>query len=275
LIWPKIIGPTGLGTASVPIQLGGKSVTIPAKAKSLLAVIPHVQAPAGNTAAQPIAASLMLKSNDNGGIVPWQVLLPPIGSSLLKSVAQFRGPNQVYPVNCPVIGGSTIDVYGQTLFNHTIQPWMGVTLLFADFVPGPQYHAKIGTFQNTGTAVGEAADPNTLRITSGHLIKEVGGLVVGTTVAALTGILGWFRLASSNYGKQAQGLTQMGDMLFMADGPSGQVDTNIQECTYLQRVGNITPLDIPIEDPCDISIFFDLAVALTTTGNFCTHILYT
>jgi len=273
MIWPKVIGPTVL-SALTDVQLGGKSLKVPANAKTLLAIIPHLSSPAGNTAGEPIAAKFSFSSDDVSNIKPYTVLGSPIGSSLLKSVAQFKGYSPVYPVNCPVKSGNSFDVYAKGLFDHTIEPYASATLLYADYAVGPQYHAKVGTFTNTGASAGEAHDTTLLTITGGQLIKEVGSVVVGTTVAALKGILGKFRISSSGFGRKAAGLTGMGDIEWAIEGISGQVDTNIQECALLTRVGKKTPLDIPIEDPVDLDIYFNLGVALTTTGNFIAQVLY-
>jgi len=264
--WAKVIGPTAL-SSTTDVLLGGANLKAPALAKSILAVIPQIGSPAGPTTAEPIAAKLTLQSNDFF-VQPYITLPQPIGASLAKSGIQPQWEAPIYPVNCPIKGGSELMVYGTGLYNHTIEPYMAVTVIFADYVAGPQVHAKIGTFTNTGASAAEVKGSG-IRLTGGKKIIEVNGFVVGTTVATLKGICSKMRLASS-------GLQGMGDLEWALEHVSGTIATDattasVQECAKLSRVRD---LDVPITDPIDLDDYHNLIVALTTTGNWVIGILF-
>lgn len=271
----KVVGPTALSSTTAQL-VGGAALTLPEAAKCILGIKIACSSPAGNTAGEPIAAKVYLESQDFPFIGPFEVLAQPIGSTLLKSISQIQGPNIEYPINCRAqgdkkIGGSRLKVYAAGLFNHTIEPYVAVEVIFADFIPRdkrgrplPQYFSQLGTFTNTGTAAGEASG-GTITIVGGRRIKEVFGYAVGTTVAALKGIMGKFRLNSS-------GILDFGDIEFLINPASGQVDTDIMESVAAVARSKV---DIRIKSKLDITNFFNLGVALTTTGNFICGILYT
>jgi len=263
-IGSKFSGFTALSSTTA-VLLGGAAVELPAGARSILAMIPIITSPAGNTAAEPIAAEAYLESDDVK-LVPYHVFPNPIGSSLLKSVAQVQGKNRdvLYPVNCPVKGGEQIKCYGKGLFDHTIEPYMGVLLIYSDQSPSkPQVFAKIGTFTNTGTAAARVTGSN-LTVVGGRRLIEIIGFAVGTTVAALKGVSGHIDLS-------CEGFTPAWSLHLPINCASGQVDTNIQEA--VAAVARLE-VDIAMADKCVINDGFTLAVALTTTGNWIVGVLF-
>ena len=263
-IGSKFSGYTALSSTTA-VLLGGAAVELPATARSIVAMIPYLTSPAGNTAGEPVAAEAYLESDDVR-VVPYHVLAQPIGSSLLKSVAQVQGAAKdvLYPVNCPVKGGENINCYGKGLFNHTIEPYMGVLLIYSNVSPSmPQVFAKIGTFTNTGIAAGRVTGSN-ISVVGGNRLIEIGGLAVGTTVAALKGVSGHIDL-------QCEGFAPAWALHVPINPASGQVDTNIQEC--VAGVARL-PVDVQMASKCVINDAFTLAVALTTTGNWIAQILF-
>lgn len=255
-------------SALTSVQIGAADFEFPSDAKCLLAVMPTLTSPLANTANEPIAAKVTLQSTSNY-LGDCTFLPNPIGSSLLKSSAQPQGEqeNAIYPIYCPVKGGSKMTIYGNGLFDHTIEPYVGVTIWFSDFIPDPvkypQTHWIVGTFTNTGIAATEVVGSK-ISIIGGRRIIEVGGFAVGTTVAALKGLLSSFRLNSSD-------ILAFGDIEGFFNPASGQVDTNIVEC-----IGGVTrlPVSIPIKDKATLTDNLRLHVALTTTGNFIVQIGY-
>lgn len=263
----KSWGATAL-SSTTDVQIGGADFEFPSDAKCLLAIMPTLSSPLANTANEPIVARIKVQSSSNyfGDLT---FLAQPIGSSLLKSSAQPQGKQEdaIYPIYAPVKGGSKITLYGAGLFNHTIEPYMGATIWFSDFmvdpVKYPQHHWTIGTFTNTGTPAAEVVGSK-ISIIGGRRIVEVGGFAVGTTVAALKGLLTKIRLNSSD-------ILAFGDIEYFLNPASGQVDTNIVEC--IGAVARV-PCSIPIKDKATIADNCTNTVALTTTGNFIVQIGY-
>jgi len=268
----KHVGPTAL-SALTDVQIGGTTFLLdfPSDAKTILAVMPTLTSPAGNTANEPLAASVSLSSTSSGfNLGDCTFLCQPIGSSLLKAVAQIQGSGQdvVYPIFAPIPTGGKLKILARGLFDHTIEPYVGLTIWFCDQLLDPaiypQRHWILGTYTNTGTTAAEATDATKIGIVGGRRIVEVGGFAVGTTVAALKGLCTWARLTSPD-------LLTFGDIEFFLNPSSGQVDTNIQEANAgVTRL----PCSVPIKSPANITDKMNLAVALTTTGNFVIQIGY-
>jgi len=265
-IGSDVVGPTVLSATS-DVQLGGASWKVPAGVKSILAVIPVVSSPGGPTAAQPIAAKLTVESDDVK-VAPFIVPAQIIGSSLGLSGVQPSGKSMQYPMNLSVSGGNEINFYGTGLFDHTIEPYMSVTIIYADYVVTPQYHAKLGTFTNTGTAAAEASG-TAYSISGAKAIKKVIGLVVGTTVATTKGIMGKIRMKSSDF-------KVPWELKFHVEPCHGVIATNATTASAQEATAGVVLLDvdIPVASPCNIQDYFTLAVALTTTGNFLTGVMY-
>ncbi len=178
-IGTKFTGYTALSSTD-PQLLGGAALEVPDGAKSLLAAIPFCTSPAGDTANEPVVGAAYLNSEDIKGIQPFYMLAQPIGSALLKSSAQPQGDSyaNVYPINCSLSGGESIKCYGYGLFNHTIEPYMSVLLIYSDQpASGLQYFSKIGTFTNTGTAAARVSG-GTISIVGGKKLRRIFGLAV-------------------------------------------------------------------------------------------------
>jgi len=180
-IGAKFTGYTAI-SATTATLLGGAALELPDGARNILAMVPFVTSPAGNTAAESVAAEAYLESDDVK-VVPYHVLAQPIGSSLLLSVAQLQGAwkDVMYPVNCPVKGGEQINCYGKGLFDHTIEPYMAVLIIYSDTPPSkPQCYAKLGTLTGTGTSAARTTGSN-ITVVGGRRLKEVFGFAYGTT----------------------------------------------------------------------------------------------
>lgn len=263
-IGTKFSGFTALSSTTA-VLLGAAAVEIPDGAKNIVAIIPVLTSPAGNTAGEPVVAEAYLESDDVK-VVPYHVLAQPIGSSLLLSTTQTQGTlkDVLYPVNCPVKGGESIKCYGKGLFDHTIEPYMGVLLIYSSLPPSkPQCYAKIGTFTNTGTAAARVTGSG-ISVVGGRRLIEIFGYAVGTTVAALKGLCGHIDV-------QCEGFTPAWTLHLPVNPASGQVDTDIQEA--IAGVSRL-PVDITMKDKCTINDGFTLAVAVTTTGNWILGVLY-
>jgi len=170
----------------------------------------------------------------------------------------------MYPINAKVNGGENIDCYGKGLLDHTIEPYMGVLLIYSSEPPKkPQCYAKIGTYTDTGTAAARVTGSN-ISVVGGHRLIEIFGMALGTTVAALKGIAGHIDL-------QSEGFTPSWKLHLPVNPISGQVDTDIQEaCAGVSRL----PVDIAMASKCTINDGFTLAVAVTTTGDWIAGVIY-
>lgn len=262
-IGTKIIGYTALNSTT-DVLLGGANLKLPDGAKEILGVYPYVTSPAGNTANEPVAAVVTIQSDDVKGIQPYQVLCEPIGSSLLKSCAQPQGKSCFMPMYCPVNGGEELKIYGTGLFNHTIEPYAACLVVYSDTRTGKkQVFSKISTFTNTGIAAARVSG-GTVTVTGASRLIEVRGFAVGTTVAALKGLAGYFDFTSDDFSPSW--------VIHLPIEPaSGQVDTNIVEC--IAGVAK-KKVDIGLRSHSVINIGFMLSVALTTTGNFVSQVVF-
>lgn len=259
--WIKTVGPTTLDSTT-SVKISGANFKLPTDVKTLLAIIVHCSSPAGFTANEAIMASVELKSDSNP-VVPYKVLTAPLGSTLAKAGIAPQDLAPIYPVNCPVKGGSELEIWGTGLINHTIEPYVTVDLILANFSAAPKYKAKIGTLTTMGAATAGETKGSGIRLEGGSKIVEVVGYAVGTTVATLKGIIGKFRLSSS-------GFKGMGDVEFAAEAIGGAISTDATTPSSIE-VAHLTrrkDLDIPITDPIDIDDYFNLGVAVTTAGKF-------
>jgi hypothetical protein len=251
----KFTGLTSIGTSTADTLLGGAAIELPDGAREILGIIPYLTSPAGNTAAEAVNANIFITSDDLK-IVPFHCPANPIGSSLLKSVAQVQGKSQFYPIHCPCKGGESLKIYGAALQAHTIAPYAGALIVYTDEPTGlPQVYSKVGTLTSTGTAAARVSC-GTISIVGGRRLIEVAGYAFGTTVAALKGLAGHFDI-------QSEGFTPAWQIDLPIEMISGQVDTNIQEC--IAGVAR-KEVSIDLKDKSTLNIGFTLAAALTTTG---------
>lgn len=261
-IGTKFTGYTAL-SSTTPQLLGGANLKLPDGVKEVIGIVVYATSPAGNTAGEPIACYADVQSDDVRPN-PFTVLASPIGSSLLKSCAQPQGQSPFYPMNMPVNGGEELKIYGSGLFDHTIEPYMGVLVIYSDQRSGkPQVYNKISTYTSTGTAAANVTG-GTITITGGRKIVELAGFTVGTTVAALKGIAGHLIFQSDNF-------SPAWVIHLPIEPASGQVDTNIVEC--IAEVAR-KKVAIDISSHITINISHTLAVALTTTGKFVAQISF-
>lgn len=259
----KFTGLTSIGTSTADTLLGGAAVELPDGAREIIGIITYLTSPEGNTAAEGVNADISITSDDLK-IVPFHCPANPIGSSLLKSVAQVQGKSQFYPIHCPCKGGESLKIYGTALQAHTIAPYAGALIVYTDEPTGkPQVYSKASTITGTGISAARVSG-STVSIVGGRRLIEIAGYAFGTTVAALKGLAGHFDF-------QSEGFTPAWQLDLPIEPASGQVDTNIQECiagVARKEVG------IDMKDKSTINIGFTLAVALTTQGKFVAYFFW-
>lgn len=253
--------PTSIGTGTTETQLGGGNLSLPAWAKSIVAVRPHLHVDTP-TEGEPVIAKLTLKSDDFH-IQPYSVLCPPSDSVLGATANTLVGESGWYIVNCPVSGGSELGVYGQALASNTAAPYMSAEFIIADSREAGQRFAKVGTLTSTA-AVGVAAAESEYTLTGGKILKEVCGCVVHTTLAAADAIAGTFSYMSNDMQRPTP-------ISLITNSISGILGT---------AGGSLIPgiaraaVDIPIKSPCMFSNQLTLKIAPGTAGKFVTGVLY-
>ena len=265
----KFTGYTALSSTDAQ-TLGGADLGLPDGAKSILAVIPYITSPAGCTANEAIVGKVSITSTDVGkGLNPINILAQPIGSQLQGALAvgqpQGGAKGVIYPINCNINGGEDLTIKGQGLINHTIEPYMGVEVIYSDLpAHKAQRYYKVGTYTNTGTSAATVIG-STIKVTGGKTLVEVNGFAVGTTVATLKGLCGYFIFTS-------EGLSPSWIPELPINPASGGVGTDLQETIAgLAR----RKIQLDMDKTVTIQDDFHLSVALTTTGNFIAGVGYT
>lgn len=265
----EIAKATSLGTSTVKTLLnGGANIKLPERARSIVAIRPYLAVDTP-TAGQTVWAKVTLESDDFK-ITPYEVLGGVAGSTLAKAGICLATLPEIWPVNCPVSGGSELKVYGTALVANTAAPYLGVEIVISDLPPrAPQVHAKMGTLTDTGTSAGEVAG-TAYTFTGGRKLIEVYGLAAKTTVAATEALAGYFRFESSEFeppfpvkvaaepihGAVSTDATTASNTAFVLKIRRGKVDLRI------------APNSTTVQD------YFDVELAPATTGKFVTGVLY-
>jgi len=260
---PDVVGSTSLGTGVTKTLLGGADLVLPEWARSIVAIIPIVNIDVP-TVLESVLAKCILESDDVT-IGPFEVLAAPISACLGATIAPFVAKPERYVVNCPVIGGSKISVYGQALVANTAAPVMSCTVVISSEPPkGKQRFAKMGTLTSTGTTASTDVSGTQYSFSKGSKIVELIGSLVPATVAAADAIQGYFRYSSSE-------LERVTPLKLPFNPVPGGLSTIFS--TKIDGVSRI-PVDVPIvqgqvniQDYC----FMDLAPA--AAGNFVTGVI--
>lgn len=192
---------SSMGTGVVKTQIVGQTqnnVIIPAWAKSLVAVRADYMEGTTLTTVQGISMQCFVESDDIA-VSPYEFFVPPINGPLAPTMADYSMPEwENWPINCPVRGGENLRLYGQMQVLCTAAPYAGMTVVVSDRPLGKQLYAKHGTLTATPAAAGEVAGtPYT--IYGSTAIKMVYGAVHTVTPVTDIGIIGHFRLTSSDF----------------------------------------------------------------------------
>ena len=264
--YPKVLGPTIL-TGISEIDLGGTGARLKAPCTgSIIGIIVQAARAGIATVAESDTIVVRLKGAASGiPVEPFEVFAQPINAGISTDIMGFKEQAPVIPVNVPCKIGAELQITAAELTVCTVHPYVGVTVIFADFVATPQYHAKVGTLTaGAGAATGETKMTSGMRIVSGKTIQEIYALFADTTIASGKGEIMKYRLSSSGF--------KLGDVEFAGEFIpgvlAGATGSSISRLTVLKA------LDIPISDPIDIDVYHNQIVALGAAGNFDMCLVY-
>jgi len=277
--YPKVLGPTIL-TGVSEIDLGGTGARLKAPCNgSILGIIVQMARAGIPTVAESDTVVVRLKGAGAGiQIEPFEVFAQPVNAGISTDIMGFKEEAPVIPVNCPVKQGQELQITAAELTVCTVHPYVGVTVIFADFLATPQYKAKVATLTSgAGAATGETVG-TTLRISGGKWIKQIHALFADVTIASGKGAIMKYRLSSTGFKHEAgnpydlPALPGMGDIEFAGEFIpgvlAGATGSSVSRLTMLKD------LDIPINDPVDIDNYYNQIVALGAAGKFDFCIVY-
>jgi len=262
-IGSDVIGSTSLGTGVTKTLLGGKTLVLPEWARSIVAIIPVVNIDVP-TVSESVLAKCILESEDFT-VGPYEVLAAPIGACLGATVAPFIATPERYLVNCPVVGGSKLNVYGQALVANTAAPVMSCTVIVSSELPdGPQRFAKMGTLTSTGTTASTDVAGTEYSFSKGRTIVELFGAVVPDTIAAADALQGHFRFSSSEFERPTPAKVAINPV------PGGL------STIFSSKLDGVTrqPVKIPVNaGQVNIQDYLYLDLAPAAAGNFVTGVI--
>jgi len=257
------VGATSLGTGITKTLLGGANLVLPEWAQCIVAVIPQVNI-AVPTAGESVIAKLSLESEDFN-VGPFEVLAAPISACLGATIAPFVARPERYLVNCPVVGGSKLSLYGTALVANTSAPTMSCTIVISSEPPkGKQRFAKMGTLTGTGTVASTEVAGTQYSFSKGSRITEVFGVVAPDTLAAADDMSGYIRYSSSEFDRVTPAKLEFNPVV---GGLSTIFSTKIDGVSRL-------PLDIPIvRGQVNIQDYLYMDTAPAAAGSFVSGVI--
>ncbi len=267
---PRVLGPT-ITTGTSEIDLGGSGVRLKAPISgTVLAVIVQAARAGVATAAESDKIIVRLKSNTSSmPIGPFEILAQPINAGVGADIAAYKEESPVIPVNCPCQVNDEMQITAAEGTACTVHVYVAVTVIYTAMLTGPQFHSLVGTQTSTGTAATEVSmtnNPTAISIQGGHAIRAIYATISDTTLASGKGIIGKFRISSSQFQSQ-------GDLEFAAEpipGVLGGAATG-----SFSRLTRLTDLYVPIGSNCSVAVYFNMAATITTAGTFNVQIMYT
>jgi hypothetical protein len=265
--YPKVLGPT-ITTGTSEIDLGGTGARLKAPCNgSIIGIIVQAARAGIPTVAESDTIVVRLKGSAGGiKVEPFEVFAQPINAGISTDIMGFKEKAPVIPVNVPCNLGAELQITAAELVTCTVHPYVAVTVIFADFVATPQYHAKVGTHTaGKAAATGETVMTTAMRLVAGHSIKIINALFADTTIASGKGEIMKFRLSSSGF--------PLGDVEFAGEFIPGVLAGATG--SSINRLTELKDLDIPIKDPIDIDVYHNQIVALGAAGYFNMCLIYT
>lgn len=262
-VGPDIVGSTSLGQGITKTLLGGADLVLPEWARSIVAVVPVVNIDVP-TASESVIAKLSLESEDFN-IGPFEVLAAPISSCIGATIAPFIGKPERYVVNCPVVGGSKLQIYGQALIANSNAPVMSCQVMISSEAPtGKQRFAKMGQLTETGVVASTEVEGTPFSISKGRRIVEIFGAVVLATTAAADAVQGHIRYSSSEFERSTPLKLQLNPI---PGGLSTIFSTKVDGVSRL-------PVMIPLSaGQVNIQDYLKMDLAPAATGHFITGVM--
>lgn len=253
---------TSLGTSTTKTILNaGSNITIPAWAREIVAFVPYAVS-VTLTADQKLQPKLTVESDDVA-LAPFEAMLPPVGGGIGADIGSFAPKLEKFPMHCPVHGGEELTINGTALVANTVAPYMGCSIVVADRRTGRQLFSKCGTLTDTGTSAGEASG-TAYSIHGSERIVEVIGSVGGTKLDDSKPVLGYVRLDSNDF--------KVAVPLKFAVTPQ----PTVLGALVNGDIGGLTrfAVDVPTNTTCTIQDYFNLEVAVTTTGKWLSQVVF-
>lgn len=258
-------GFTDLGTGTAKTQLGGASVTLPAWARTLLAITP-VQVIDVPTAAETVWTKVSLESNDFGYIQPFEVLGTPIAGFLGSISNGTIARPEKWLVGVGFNGGDRIDVYNTPQVANTgAGLTAGCSLIVSDGPAGyNQRHAKMGTNTLSGTTGTSDIAGTPYTFTAGSVVKELFGSFGHTTVAAASSVPAYLKFVSSEF---SPSVTPKLPLNPVGAGLSTTIGL------FIDGVSRMF-VDIACRSPTTISDYLYMGIVPTVQGRFQSGVIY-
>jgi len=262
MIGIEVLKPTAVGTGTTKTQLGGADLTLPAWARSIVAIeVSAIQFTP--TADESLITAVSLESDDFN-VAPFEVLAPPLTAGDVTNIGQVSSRKEVYAVNAAVNGGDALRVFGKALVGNTVAPYMAVSVIISSEPPAfTQRHAKIGTLTATGTTANTDVAGTAYTFTAGHRLIEVVGVMASGAVVISKPFAGYMRFESSEFAAPTP-------LKLLLEPVHGVIGTGASSLAGVSRA----KVDIQVRSPTTIQDYLNLALVSSTAGNFVSGVIF-
>ena len=274
----KVLGPT-VTTGIAEIDLGGAGARLESPVNgSILAIKIEMATNGVVVTTQSATAIIRLKSNTIP-VVPFEAFAQPLNAGTGAEITTSKAESKWIPVNAPVVEGDKLQITiaeGVAVTNHVV---VSVSVMFADYQTGPQYHSQIGTLTAVGAAAGEARMAGGIVIDGGAWIKKVIGMMYTVTDASGLGAQAKYRLSSTQFKHlKSPGLPDlpgMGDIEFNATFLPSFLSAGTTADSVANRLAEVDyPHGVPINPHCPIDVYCNAFAAFTAAGSYNVQIVY-
>lgn len=256
-------------------KMGAADVLLPAWTRMIPAMRPTLTQDTVTTG-EPVLGIAAIESGDVP-ILPFEVLPAPTGAGLGSSISTFQSKPEEYVMNVKCLGGEAISCYMTGGYNHTTEPYGGISLAIANeewvkmFARGlRQRHAKIGTVTSTGTTASSDVAGTRYAFSGGDHIVELIGVAVHGTVATGDGMAGYVKYTSNEF---EQSVTDVKLPLNPVNGALIGAGY-IMGTTYVDGVSRV-PVDIPVgRGQVNIQDYAYFGIIPAAAGRFVDGVIY-
>jgi hypothetical protein len=275
----KVLGPTIMtGTSEVELGGAGARLSSPLNGCILGFVIQSARAGVATTLESDTVVVRLTSNVIN--IVPYEAFAQPINAGVGAAIIPYAEEPLWFPLNAPTQVGDPLKITGAELTVCTVHPYVSVTVMYADYVAGPQYHSQIGTSTAFGAAAQEYKMTTGIDIVGASWIKKIYGMATDGSPASGKGMIYKYRIVSTLFkhdGKR-QGLPAVqgaGDIEF-----NGQFIPGMLGATLNSSGDRLTRIEFPnqgypIDTPAHVDCYAAASVAFNAAGSFNVQIVWT
>lgn len=287
--YPKVLGPTIL-TGTSEIDLGGTGVRLTSPCNGSILAVQVQMARAGvptTVESDTVVCRLKSISGQLAGIVPYEFFAQPVNAGIGAEIKPYQEEALWFPVNAMCRIGDSLQITAAELTVCTVHPYVGATVMFADYIAAPQYHSQIGTSTACGAAAQEYKMTSGIDIVGAVWIKKIFGLCTEVTPASGKGLIYKYRLTSTLFkhadpkrltqaGAPIPIITGMGDIEFQGNFVPAMLSAGPTVNANADRLARIEfPNDgVPVDTPAHIDCYHSAAVAFNAAGSFNIQIVY-